>query len=310
MKSLLLITIILAANLLYAQNLVPNDSFENFSSCPSGLNDFIKVENWYTPTTGTSDYYNSCNNGQVGVPYNNVGGFQYARTGYAYVGIYVLSYSSNLREYIQVKLFDSLKYNKKYRVSFFVNKHNSHRPAINKFGLYFSIDSFYITNNLVLTFNPQISYNDFITDTLNWTLIEGIYQAIGGERYITIGNFCDEANTDTIMTGGIYSSSSYYYIDDVYVGLDTTVNTTEHPLTKINIQVFPNPANEFIHVTANLSVDAIFELYDMLGRKILLQELSNFQTSISIKNLFFGLYYYKIIKDKAIIKSGKLLIVK
>ena len=60
--------------------------------------------------------------------------------------------------------------------------------------------------------------NPVITDTLNWIKVSGIYIAQGGEKYITIGNFFDNAHTyeDTLNAQSQYIEA-YYYIDDVSV---------------------------------------------------------------------------------------------
>jgi hypothetical protein len=67
---------------------------------------------------------------------------------------------------------------------------------------------------------PQI-YNPigfYITDTLNWTKISGIYTAEGGEEWITIGNFFNDDETTAIeFLGGEGSIVSYYALDDVSI---------------------------------------------------------------------------------------------
>ncbi len=61
------------------------------------------------------------------------------------------------------------------------------------------------------------TYNNFLRDSVNWGPISRVYTATGGERFLTLGNFHNDATTDTSrMNPGIYNNS-YYFIDDVSV---------------------------------------------------------------------------------------------
>lgn len=56
----------------YAQNLVPNPSFEDTLQCPNG--DFNNIKFWINPTSATPDIFNSCStDGFTGVPVNYFG---------------------------------------------------------------------------------------------------------------------------------------------------------------------------------------------------------------------------------------------
>jgi hypothetical protein len=66
--------------------------------------------------------------------------------------------------------------------------------------------------------------NEVISDTSSWTWIRGLYQAHGGEKYLTLGNF----NTDAQTTQGMEymdgtGMQTYFIIDQVSVtSLDNT----------------------------------------------------------------------------------------
>ncbi len=73
-------------------------------------------------------------------------------------------------------------------------------------------------------------------DTVNWVKIQGLYQANGGELYITIGDFLNDSSTIFQIadsTSNYYGA--YYFIDDVNLyalpnanaGRDTTICTNE-----------------------------------------------------------------------------------
>ena len=76
-------------------NLVPNYSFENYTTCPTTSNQLSYASSWINPTQwGTPDYFNSCSS-TFGVPsYCNCSlVFQYAKTGNAYCGIYGFNFT-------------------------------------------------------------------------------------------------------------------------------------------------------------------------------------------------------------------------
>src|SRR5438552_3885310 len=146
MKKAILFLILIGQLVLSAQNLVPNGSFESYTDCPYSKNTLpvYSYVNFATPWFAASakkgsTYYNSCTNTEVnpgyGIPYNGVGGFQNARTDSAYVGV-TLFFSSvkNYRQYIEVKLANSLLKGKTYDVTFYVSFANFCRYSIDAIG--------------------------------------------------------------------------------------------------------------------------------------------------------------------------------
>ncbi|MCB0793268.1 MAG: gliding motility-associated C-terminal domain-containing protein [Flavobacteriales bacterium] len=209
---------------LHAQNLVPNPSFEQVSSCPSFASQLDRAAPWTNPTLGTPELYHGCAplSSYVSVPNNTTGGFQYARTGQGYAGLYTWRTDiANMREYAQVQLSAPLQAGTCYRVSMYVNMPNDQPYACDGFGAHLSAAPLTANNGQVLPVPPHIDHTAgaLITDTLGWTLISGIYDATGGERYLTIGNFRNDANTQTqlIHTGTWYTTSAYLLVDDVSV---------------------------------------------------------------------------------------------
>ncbi|MBK9104539.1 MAG: gliding motility-associated C-terminal domain-containing protein [Saprospiraceae bacterium] len=200
-----------------AQNLVPNYSFEIVSACPEtyGASGPTFAPPWVSPTATTPDIFNSCSaNGVVDVPANSFGN-QTPVTGDGYAGAYMKLTAFEYREYIQVQLLEPLVANEWYAVSFFVSL-GEFGCGIEEIGAYFSVTAPSSSSVLALPYTPQIVYMDgFLNDYDNWTLISGCFQAEGGEEYITIGNFNNDANTpfDPNCQGG----ASYYYIEDVTV---------------------------------------------------------------------------------------------
>jgi hypothetical protein len=218
------------------QNLVPNGSFESYFDCSQSNHYIPNAFTWNG--FETPDYFNSCINStfffNTDVPLNYFG-YQNPNTGNAYVGI-LTYYGGNAREFIYNKLSNPLTSNKSYCTSFKISLSDSTGYAINKLGIYLSSDTIvspYITTSSppfysFTYYNPQIESNVFITDTSDWTEISGTYLAQGNEEIITIGNFRDNAGTDTsrVRNTTVYPYS-YYYIDDVSV--EEVVNANAGP---------------------------------------------------------------------------------
>lgn len=207
------------------ENLVPNGSFEEYYDCPAGGNLQLWAKNWYAPNFAigdSPDYFNVCaTDPQVGVP-QNIRGYQVPKTGDAYAGFYART-NNNGREYLQVELKKELEAGKIYTVKFFLNLPEINAVSVWNIGAHLSntaVSSPLIYNS-VLNVTPQILNEEY--NFLNWTdwkEINVMYEAQGGEKFITIGNFYTDANTDTLFIPGLIQfnpDNTYIYIDDVSI---------------------------------------------------------------------------------------------
>ena len=193
-------------------NLVPNPSFEIYTSCPTLGGEIWKAPPWFNPHNtpicgaGTPDYLHSCdpNPGSLGVPSNGFGN-EPARTGIAYAGLYTMNLPyTSVREYIEVELLDSLKQDEQYVVSFYVSLAEQVKFATHKIGVYFSDTVVVNSCDTLLPFSPQIvntSANP-LTNKNGWTLVTDTLTAMGGEKYMIIGNFFPLSQSDTVYVGG------------------------------------------------------------------------------------------------------------
>ena len=213
-----------------AQNLVPNPSFEYFTSCPK-YQEFYKLTPW-CGLSGGEDSYNVCFNtvggpGGTGVPYAS-SGFQYPRTGNGFGSIEIIRMGvgvQNDREYLQVPLTNTLQIGKTYCGAMYLNLNNTSKYTTDKAGMSFSSNP-YICNQAFPTplvippinVVPQIANpsGNFITDTLNWMEVYGTFTATGNEHYLTIGNFYNDAATNTVVVNPSSGYTvTYFLIDDV-----------------------------------------------------------------------------------------------
>jgi gliding motility-associated-like protein len=206
--------------LIAQSNLIPNPSFEQFSSCPTNAGQITLSAQWSSPTQfGSPDYFNQCDiiNG-LGVPSNGYG-YQSALTGVAYSGIVLYStILSDYREYLQTPLLNPLSFGRIYCFSFNVCLSESSRFSINQFGVYFSSISINqnISTNLPIVPSAEVYATVFYNDTTNWVNISGTYLANGGENYFLVGNFRNNSNSVFGTETGT-TNNAYYYIDDVSV---------------------------------------------------------------------------------------------
>ena len=222
-----------------SSNLVPNYSFEITTTCsPNGMTNVFPWKQLSTSTFKSLDYENKCfQNSCCGVPYNIFNyGFQYARTGNGYVIIYLMYENDIHRGYLNVELIDSLTNDHCYYVEFFVNLVNVSQFSINNIALLLSktepvqgnIDTPILANPQIINYGNPV----FPLDTVSWVKVSGIYRAAGGEKYITIGNFKKDADTDTKNTNFPNAlKRGEFYIDDVSV----------IPLDSINLKADAGP---------------------------------------------------------------------
>ncbi len=226
-KRLCLLTIIFISSFNHSiaqSNFVPNPSFEKYAVCPNSV--MTPPMFWYSPSNYGMSYCNVCSaNPQLGVPYNTFGyNYQYPHTGNGYVGIHIINQpGADMRNYIQIKLKDSLRKSKNYYAEFYVACSNDRKLKCNNVSMLLSNTAVYVdTANFpfgVLPANAQVyNYgNPIITDTMNWVKVSSIYKAQGGEQYISLGNFKDDAHTSYITSQPNGYDGASIMIDDVSV---------------------------------------------------------------------------------------------
>lgn len=221
-------------------NMVFNPSFEEHTGCPQNIHAvgiMTGVDAWWQPTKGSSDYFNACGERDSSVPRNKMG-VQTAHNGQAYCGIYCSQ--EDYREYLQTELKQPLVAGQRYRVSFWVSLADKSPHAIASIGALFTEDMIGDTaswdiikrleNNAIddgqsitiATFLPPQVVNapdNVLADSKEWQEVSGEFEAEGGERFLTIGNFApfNHSRVTPIENTNAMLQGAYYYIDDVSV---------------------------------------------------------------------------------------------
>jgi len=119
-----------------------------------------------------------------------------------------------------------------------------------------------------------------------------------------LGNFFDDANTDTLHWNCSLCQNvfAYFLIDDVCISTDSLLcnggidlmpcvtSVQEDDFSKTS-KIFPNPASEILTVSFPYSINGSIEVYDLMGKIIDSQIMRNEETfNFSVLNLSEGLY--------------------
>ena len=299
----IVIALLLCANVCVAQNLVPNPSFEIYSICPSNGEQIYYCSDWSgagdsTNGLSTPDYFNTCSLNPNITPPQVSWGYQYPHSGNAFSNIIVFRENFLRREYVQARLSDSLLIGQVYYISFYASLAGAsgYLIASNKVGALFTNYKFEYPDYAVPNNFAHVYTNHIITDTLNWYHFTGTFIADSNYKYITIGNFYDDLNTDTIDLGGLVSQHSSYFIDDVCVSMDSILCfglTSFDIVDETVFSVYPNPAESYIRINGRCKKVFNILVYNMIGDKIY-EELFCYDKLINCAHWPNGLYYISI----------------
>jgi hypothetical protein len=281
--------------------LVPNGSFEDTIACPNTLNQLWKSNFWINPTLGTPDLLHTCSI----FPGITAFGYQQPHSGSAYAGFHPGSPTTSVREYIEPPLTDTLVNGGCYQLSFYVNlghlKYST--DAIQAFFSDTLIDS--IPSMYILNLNPQIrnqSGNFF--DTLNWTLVQGEFEALGGEKYLIIGNFDSSAYCNWVIAdSNATNNSCYLKIDDISLVPSTCTGIVE--IGEVEFEIYPIPTFDFLNIVVDNDMDYQIAIYNEFNKVLLIADFKR-EVKINLNDFSAGIYFYQLFVKNRIVKSGKL----
>ena len=241
-----------------SQNLVPNPSFEEHEQCPTFLGavksfnlntSYGVVKEWLAnPPDCTPDYYHICGDRSFRVPKNLCGNMP-TKEGDAYIGMIMrigevhMGHPNDMfyREHITAKLQKTLQTNAMYEVKMYVVLSEYANFAIANIGALFTEQPLIIKENIA--YQPQILYQDFITDKQNWVMICDTFIAKGNEKYITIGNFDSyrdkkirKIDKNNANRKKFNFNRAYYFLDEISVQMIGRIPETDEEILKENLQ--------------------------------------------------------------------------
>ena len=254
------------ATLLAQVNLVKNPSFEQHSQCPNAYDQIRFADYWSSIDTVSIDplcspeYCNTCSTIGLAIP-SNLYFYQYPKTGNGMAQA-IMFYNESQpdtykRDYLQGRLYQPLTTGKQYCITFYVVYEELSGYAISNIGAYFDNGGIDNTDSAgcalpQTTHIPQVENTTIISDTLNWTKIEGTFIATGTEKFITIGNFRDKAHTNYTpfipWPGSGGDNWSWYLVDDVsviasdavaYAGHDTAIGFGDSAYIGLHDEAMP-----------------------------------------------------------------------
>ncbi len=139
--------------------------------------------------------------------------------------------------------------------------------------------------------NPNLNLNYAISGQPTGVDIEPTNGLIFGEideNAISGGQNNDGVHNVTVTISKYGSSNSVENF--TWTVIDQVLNTEKLVLTEDSILIYPNPTRKYIHILTALDVKS-FDLYDILGNRVLISEETN---QINIESLSSGIYLLNI----------------
>ena len=181
------------------------------------------------------------------------------------VGLFAYTIAGmNQREKIGVTLSSPMEVTKEYVVEFYASLADNHELAVDKLGLQLS--------GLVGT-PTMVEATGFVSDTSAWVRIVDTIVPAYAYDYLTIGNFYDDASTNTQANPGGGTGpgcyGAYYFIDDVRVEEIGPATSTGHNFLAQSFSVYPNPSHDgTFKVRSPEQLDFSVEATNLLGKEV------------------------------------------
>jgi hypothetical protein len=272
-------------------NLVMNNDFEDYTTCPYAGSFPVALPNW-TFQYASADYFNRCNIGSWGVPSNVFGNQDVEIDNNGYIGL--TTYTSNFsgfQESARGNLSQPLQAGVNYRVRFRASMADNQMYSTCCVGIILSTqpppNPPYQTNlsdaELII---PVAQY-----DTISWFQLDTTYTATGGEDKIYIGCFRPEATMNPVITNPDAQSYAYFYIDDVEVYEDSLLTALPENIERENTIGYEAGAEA---INVSIGGKAEFMLTEVTGKVMLVQQLERGSHSVPVANLPIGVYVARV----------------
>lgn len=282
-----------------AQNLIPNPSFED-TLCIENPSDqlYIALDGWFNANGATPDRYTAA---QDSIPcfFNSiydpafaaVGEWQFPKDGQQMIGLWCGNELNISRDLVEARLLEPLMADTTYCFSMYVSLGNRQNLAIDRIGAFFSMDSVYDPDwaggyNLPMHIvNPE---GEFLTDTMEWMLVQGSYTASGGESFVIIGNAFDDSQTNYLEVDGSGNGwdVAKYFVDDLNLEPCSQVGLFES--MDIEPSAYYSSLQDAIIIDTRYPMN--WELYDLRGRRLYVGRSELGRELIQMSGIVDGIY--------------------
>ena len=134
-----------------------------------------------------------------------------------------------------------------------------------------------------------------MSDTANWTLVNGSFVADSAYQYLVIGNFFSRALTDTVILEGDGSLGAYYFVDGVCVtkaGQPCEFTTGVAEAEETGPFAWPNPASDRLQVRTGAGTG--WRVFDATGRLVEAGVSTGGLLMIPVHDWAFGEYVLRL----------------
>lgn len=260
-----------------------------------------------------------------GLPLNRIT-FQEPLDGASCIGLvsYYQSGNEEQREWAMVQLLDPLIVGETYYASFYTNSAfggNAQYPlfwlASNNIGMLFTTESRQWLWGDVYPTPPDTAHirrSEILTDTVGWTLVSGSFVADSAYRYVMIGNFFNNAQTDTLHFASPNSVFpwypwSYTLIDKVCITRDPNgcdMGQAVGGLPDASVVVYPNPATGRLWIRAAQGYKG--SVFDALGRRLWSGSIGADEVAVEVGHWARGAYSLRL-EGRGVQRSFKFVLV-
>lgn len=237
MKNTLFALCLSISSFAIAQNLVPNNSFEEYSKLPSSTSQFNSLKNWMnsgkSSSAGTADFYHyeAGDAAKLPTPSWTKGLIINAHSGKGIGGI--IGSSNNLiREFMVIELSSKLSVGKKYKVSMFYSNGEKKEVGAYATKLAFGFSTTQPDQQKweVLPVDQVVESNEILFSN-EWKQLTIEFTATAEHKFLSIGNFQSNNNFyEKRASDPQFGDWSYYFIDDVE--LIETITETVQPVVE------------------------------------------------------------------------------
>lgn len=227
-----LFALLLTTTTLLAQekNLVANGSFEELDGKIKQGGVVEVAEGWKSTTGVKADLFSpDAKTDEYKAPSNKYGR-EKAMDGDNYAGIVAYAYKGkSTRSYITGTVTEALEAGKQYCVKMNFSLSDLSKFAINNLSAVIHDKDFKmedVQENILMDFDIRHSRNKLVNMRLYWQTICGIYTAEGGEKFITIGNFGTDSETESKKLKKPIAEEfklarqidvAYYFVDNISI---------------------------------------------------------------------------------------------